>query len=590
MSERARAKTRKYPKELEDLFDMDRADTIGSGGFAKVKKAKHKITGEKVAIKIMDKAKLRETNDLERVAHEIEALKILNHQNISKLYFVHETDTHYYLVLEFAHGGELFDYIVARERCKEDEAREFFRQIVVAVAHCHKHGIAHRDLKPENLLLDKNSNIKLIDFGLIAKPANLYTDLLTTCCGSAAYAAPELIRGEKYIGPKADMWSLGILLYALLCGFLPFDDENTQRLYKLIQHGTYEIPPWMTPDSQKLIGQLLKHKPDSRLTMDKLLRHPWLLKGSGLEEIDPTSTCRPRDSVEPAVLAEMAKFYGEDVKKMQALILERKYDAITLNYELLLLRKEKGLSFKMPARRSSMDPTAARHMFAMANKPRQSSSPGNGGSKPAGVSPGPGALAHNILTKGKTRIDLGDPVPLSKEHRSNSVGIGAASGATSLDQVGKSDPADGSLAKQGRREGYGSHASNINAAGTSRPKSKSLFGSLGSLFGSRESLTQPRKIKALFNVKTTSTKSPDVVKAEVLRVLNEAGYDVKEKGYTITVKKFAPGSKTKVDMQIKFEVCTLDKVELTGIRLSRVKGDTWAYKKETDALLDQMKL
>lgn len=203
-------------------------------------------------------------NDLERVYVEIQALKDLNHQNISRLFYAHETSTKFYLVLEFAVGGELFDYIVARERCKEDEARVFFRQITSAVAFCHMNGIAHRDLKPENLLLDSHSNIKLIDFGLIARPKNLKEDLLSTCCGSAAYAAPELIRGEKYLGERADMWSLGILLYALLCGFLPFDDDNTQRLYRLIQRGTYEIPPWLTADSQKIIGSLLKHKPESR--------------------------------------------------------------------------------------------------------------------------------------------------------------------------------------------------------------------------------------------------------------------------------------------------------------------------------------
>jgi len=579
---------------------MDRAETIGSGGFAKVKKARHKLTGERVAIKVMDKAKLAATNDLERVALEISALKDLNHQHISQLYFVHETETHYYLVLEFAHGGELFDYIVARERCKENEAREFFRQIVKALAYCHMHGIAHRDLKPENLLLDKKSNIKLIDFGLIARPSDLYKDLLTTCCGSAAYAAPELIRGEKYIGPKADMWSLGILLYALLCGFLPFDDENTQHLYKLIQKGLYEIPPWLSADSQKIIGALLKHRPDSRLTMDQLLKHPWLLKDTDLDRIDPSSTCRPRDTVEPVVLAEMAKYYGVDTKVMEAKILERKYDAVTLNYEMLLQRLVSGSPVRLPANKAHMDPAAAMQMMQLSAKQKAPGRDRAAAAADAGAAPiagsvpegmGSKAVAHALLSKNRNRIDLGDPVPLTREARSNSVGMGSAGGITSLDQIGRGDPAEGSLARVGRREGYGSHADNLNAAGaTAKPRSKGLFGSLGSLFGSRESLHQPRKIKAFFNVKTTSTKSPEDVRSEVLRVVSEAGFEVKDKGYVVTVKKFQPGPKNKVEMQIKFEVCVCDKVDLTGIRLSRIKGDTFAYKKTTDALLEMMKL
>jgi maternal embryonic leucine zipper kinase len=225
----------KYPPEISEHFVI--RETIGSGGFAKVKMARHKMTSEKVAIKIMDKAHLLKTDDLKRVPQEIASLKVLQHPNISRLFQVLETEDKYFLVLEHAPGGELFDYIVTRDRLKEGEARMFFRQIVAAVAFCHSKGIAHRDLKPENLLLDANKNIKLIDFGLVSRPANLATTRLTTCCGSAAYAAPELIRGEPYLGAPADIWSLGILLYALLCGFLPFDDENTQRLYRLIQRG-----------------------------------------------------------------------------------------------------------------------------------------------------------------------------------------------------------------------------------------------------------------------------------------------------------------------------------------------------------------
>ena len=281
---------------------------------------------------------------------------------------VHETETTFYLVLEYAVGGELFDYIVARERCKEEEARGFFRQIVSAVAFCHSKGIAHRDLKPENLLLDSRSGIKLIDFGLIARPKNIDSDLLSTCCGSAAYAAPELIRGEKYKGQPADMWSLGILLYALLCGFLPFDDDNTQRLYRLIQRGTYEIPPWLSTDSQKLIGQLLKHNPDHRLTMKMLLSHPWLLKGVKDKAIDHGSTLGDLDSLNMDVVTELAAFHSVTPDDMADRIRSWEYDALTCNYELLKRLHAKGKPLRLPKDRWAMEPEKAAHLVRSGKK------------------------------------------------------------------------------------------------------------------------------------------------------------------------------------------------------------------------------
>ncbi|XP_063177138.1 maternal embryonic leucine zipper kinase-like isoform X2 [Chroicocephalus ridibundus] len=176
-------------------------ETIGTGGFAKVKLARHLLTGEKVAIKIMDKLALGD--DLPRVKIEIDAMKNLRHQHICQLYHVIETSEKMFMVLEYCPGGELFDYIISKDRLSEEEARVFFRQIVSAIAYVHSQGYAHRDLKPENLLIDKEHNLKLIDFGLCAKP-------------------------------KADIWSMGVLLYALLCGFLPFDDNSLMAVYRKI--------------------------------------------------------------------------------------------------------------------------------------------------------------------------------------------------------------------------------------------------------------------------------------------------------------------------------------------------------------------
>lgn len=604
----SRSKDPRFPEELTSQFTIK--DTIGAGGFAKVKVARHKLTNEKVAIKIMDKAALRETDDLQRVSLEIAALKALNHQNISRLYMVHETETTFYLVLEYAVGGELFDYIVARERCKEEEARGFFRQIVSAVAFCHSKGIAHRDLKPENLLLDSRSGIKLIDFGLIARPKNIDSDLLSTCCGSAAYAAPELIRGEKYKGQPADMWSLGILLYALLCGFLPFDDDNTQRLYRLIQRGTYEIPPWLSTDSQKLIGQLLKHNPDHRLTMKMLLSHPWLLKGVKDKAIDHGSTLGDLDSLNMDVVTELAAFHSVTPDDMADRIRSWEYDALTCNYELLKRLHAKGKPLRLPKDRWAMEPEKAAHLVRSGKKSSLALK-----TDASGLA---GAMAQTTLAakdKGRSMdpemqrkmlaMRALDPkgskgnmqVPISDQMRSSSMGGRVNEVGQPLDpsrSKGQRQASDDTKLHAGKKnqELYGSANASLHVAGSRerdvrKGSVRSLFGSIGSLFGSRDNLTTPRKVKALFNVKTTSTKEPEFVLEQLEEMLAANQYEVKKKGFLLKAKRLDPSTK-KYNMGINFEVCIIDKVDLTGIRLVRVKGDTFAYKKETDRLLKQI--
>lgn len=601
----------KYPKELTEHFKFE--EKIGEGGFAKVRLGRHKLSNQRVAIKVMDKAQLRKTNDLPRVAREIDALKSLRHQNISQLYFCYENTTHYYLVLEYAPGGELFDYIVARQRCREDEARRFFRQIVCAVSYCHKMGIAHRDLKPENLLLDKQMNIKLIDFGLIARPNNIKEDLLKTCCGSAAYAAPELIRGEKYLGEPADMWSLGILLYALLVGWLPFDDDNMQRLYQLIQKGNYEIPSFLSQDSVKLIGELLRHKPEKRIKMDQLLKHPWLLKGTKLSAINPESTFDSRDNLDRHVVAELAKYHSVDIPAMESLILEWKYDMLTCNYLLLSQCHKQGETIRLPQGKHKMPPDVAMALIRSSRPSRQSASSVDPSrpvsqreaaslifNKGHGKRPSkPNVLDTSPSSGGDSAAGL-PPLapPLSKEQRSASVGATADGDLSTIhlskvkEQKQQQRPSKLSAERKDTVE-YRSAAAGLNTAGLEdeRPSKKSgsfrtLLGSVVNMFGSRDSLT-PRKIKGLFNVSTTSSKEPQDVLEEVQRVLLENKYETKSKGFLIKARKENMNGKL---IAINFEICVAANVNLTGIRLTRIKGDTWEYKKETELLLSKMKL
>ncbi|KAK3091988.1 hypothetical protein FSP39_024284 [Pinctada imbricata] len=321
--------------ELRGLYHL--RETIGSGGFAKVKLAYHALTGERVAIKIMDKRKLGE--DLPRVKTEIDAMKNLWHQHICKLFQVIETETKFYMVLEYCPEGELFDYIVSKDKLSEDEARIFFRQIVSAVAYIHSNGYAHRDLKPENLLLDEDQNLKLIDFGLCAKPKGGMDNHLQTCCGSPAYAAPELVSGLEYLGSEADLWSMGILLYALLCGYLPFDDDRIKNLYEKIQSGKYETPSWLGEESKLLISQMLQVNPKHRITIRHLLKHPWLTKDTNVPVEWQSKYNR---KVDEDCLTELAVHYGKSKEEMEYMVTEWKYDYLTATYFLLLEKKLKG--------------------------------------------------------------------------------------------------------------------------------------------------------------------------------------------------------------------------------------------------------
>ncbi|KAI9490838.1 kinase-like domain-containing protein [Zychaea mexicana] len=246
--------------------------TIGTGSFGKVKLAVHGITGQKVALKFINKKKIASMDLGGRVKREIQYLKLLRHPHIIKLYEVISTPTDIIMVIEYA-GGELFNYIVEKGRMAEDDARRFFQQIICAVEYCHRHKIVHRDLKPENLLLDANNNVKIADFGL----SNIMTDgdFLKTSCGSPNYAAPEVISGRLYAGPEVDVWSCGVILYVMLCGRLPFDDEYIPTLFKKINGGIYTMPSFLSPETKYLLTSMLVVDPMKRITIQEIRQNPW---------------------------------------------------------------------------------------------------------------------------------------------------------------------------------------------------------------------------------------------------------------------------------------------------------------------------
>ncbi|XP_075298478.1 serine/threonine-protein kinase SIK2 isoform X1 [Opisthocomus hoazin] len=254
------------------FYDIE--GTLGKGNFAVVKLARHRITRSEVAIKIIDKSQLDAVN-LEKIYREVQIMKMLDHPHIIKLYQVMETKSMLYLVTEFAKNGEIFDYLASHGRLSESEARRKFWQILSAVEYCHGRKIVHRDLKAENLLLDNNMNIKIADFGF----GNFYKsgEPLTTWCGSPPYAAPEVFEGQQYEGPQLDIWSMGVVLYVLVCGALPFDGPTLPLLRQRVLEGRFRIPYFMSEECEHLIRRMLVLDPSKRLTIAQIKQHKWML-------------------------------------------------------------------------------------------------------------------------------------------------------------------------------------------------------------------------------------------------------------------------------------------------------------------------
>uniref|UniRef100_A0A8B9RF53 non-specific serine/threonine protein kinase n=1 Tax=Astyanax mexicanus TaxID=7994 RepID=A0A8B9RF53_ASTMX len=297
--------------------------TIGKGNFAKVKLARHVLTGKEVRINISG---LNSPNHL-----KMRIMKLLNHPNIVKLFEVIETEKTLYLVMEYASGGEVFDYLVAHGRMKEKEARAKFRQIVSAVQYCHQKCIVHRDLKAENLLLDADMNIKIADFGF----SNEFTlgNKLDTFCGSPPYAAPELFQGKKYDGPEVDVWSLGVILYTLVSGSLPFDGQNLKELRERVLRGKYRIPFYMSTDCENLLKKFLILNPTKRGSLEQVMKDRWMNVGYEEEELKPYIEPQPdyKDPKRTDIMLQM----GYSQEEIQDSLVNQKYDEIMATYLLL---------------------------------------------------------------------------------------------------------------------------------------------------------------------------------------------------------------------------------------------------------------
>lgn len=408
--------------------------TLGIGSFGKVKVAEHVLTGHKVAIKILNKKKIVSMDMEEKVRREIKILKLFMHPHIIRLYEVIETPGDIFVVMEYVKSGELFDYIVEKGRLLEDEARRFFQQILSGVEYCHRNMVVHRDLKPENLLLDSRNNIKIADFGL----SNVMRDghFLKTSCGSPNYAAPEVISGRLYGGPEVDVWSCGVILYALLCGSLPFDDENIPNLFKKIKGGIYTLPGHLSLGARDLIHRMLVVDPMKRVTIPEIRQHNWF------------QAKLPRYlAVPPPNAAEQAKQVDEDMVQLVVKMGFERYQLIeslrnrittkaTVAYYLLLDNRRRatawsgylGAEFSEPREHANMlmqqqqqqafDPTASTARNPLAPLPTPGSRRGGsgggvgmtvsllGGTNHMGYPLSPTNLHHRVVADRKWALGL----------------------------------------------------------------------------------------------------------------------------------------------------------------------------------------
>ncbi|KAM3129511.1 hypothetical protein pb186bvf_018415 [Paramecium bursaria] len=322
-----------------------RERTLGKGTFGKVKLGYHTVAEEYVAVKILEKCRIESHADLTRVKREISILRKLQHPNIIQLYEILESDQVLYLVMEYARGGELFDFIVKKTKLQESLAARYLMQLIAGVEYMHQKKVVHRDLKPENLLLDDNRNIKIVDFGL----SNTYQNdgQLLTACGSPCYAAPEMLYGKPYSGRTSDLWSCGIILFAMLCGFLPFEHENTKQLYEMIKKEDFEKPNHLSSSSIDLLSRLLTKDPVKRIGFDGVRQHPFCQR---ISYIPMTQTINLRDAITLKKMADM----GYEIEVVQENLDSGKHNQITAIYHLLM-RKNKSPSIKVTMKKPFLE-------------------------------------------------------------------------------------------------------------------------------------------------------------------------------------------------------------------------------------------
>ncbi|XP_011190852.1 SNF-related serine/threonine-protein kinase [Zeugodacus cucurbitae] len=344
-----------YDGKIAGLYDLE--ETLGSGHFAVVKLARHVFTGAKVAVKVVDKTKLDEISKA-HLFQEVRCMKLVQHPNVVRLYEVIDTPTKLYLVLELGDGGDLYDYIMKHEGgLSEDFARKYFKQILRAITYCHQLHVVHRDLKPENVVFfEKIGVVKLTDFGF----SNKFSpgQKLETFCGSLAYSAPEILLGDSYDAPAVDIWSLGVILYMLVCGQPPFEKANDSETLTMIMDCKYTVPPQVSQHCKQLISSMLVRDPKNRATLEQIAAHPWLSEFSDFDTADSLPLISRQElSDEDHAFIIQKMINGNIAPKEEILhaLDKNQYNHITATYFLLAeLRLRKRREEQLPKKHTSI--------------------------------------------------------------------------------------------------------------------------------------------------------------------------------------------------------------------------------------------
>ena len=331
------------------ICDFIIKEKLGEGTFGKVRLGINRQTEETVAIKILDKKKIIKEKDKIRIDKELKILKSLRHPNIVHLYSDIQTGSYIYIIMEYIKGIELLHYISSNKKLSEEEACFYFRQIISAIEYLHKLKIAHRDIKPENMIIENETKIiKLVDFGL-SSYYNTKSEMLSSACGSPSYAAPEMLYGKKYSASPVDIWSCGIVLYAMICGYLPFEDLDFDILYKKIKEGKFKIPLHVSPNAKDLIKNLLITNPKKRYTIEQIKKHKWFKlclnnedyrnKKSLYEGLLLNKYIIPLDE---NIISIINNKYQIDKKEIIECLLKNEHNDITTIYDLMLLNNSKA--------------------------------------------------------------------------------------------------------------------------------------------------------------------------------------------------------------------------------------------------------
>ena len=335
------SKNKNTEKESTQNIDISMyyeiGEALGEGTFSVVKLSRHLISQENVAIKILKKSRIKNKEDYDRIVREIKILKKIRHPHLIQLYEIHEAEKELFFVMEQANGGELYDYIVKNERIPEAEACHIFYQLICAIEYLESISVAHRDIKPENILLDSKNDIKLIDFGL-GRLYNRNEDLVTAC-GSPCYAAPEMVARKTYNGTMVDIWSSGVTLFAMLCGHLPFDDDDLSTLYTKILAGAYEFTVKLSDEAMDLLQKILVTDPTQRYNVKDIKNHPWM-RLRFLHRM-PKRNIVTDIPIDYAIIDKISS-YGIEKEVILTHISENRHNMLTTTYYLLLKQGYKG--------------------------------------------------------------------------------------------------------------------------------------------------------------------------------------------------------------------------------------------------------